>query len=588
MKTPLLLVLGCTIFLNAFSQMENLSDQEKVVYINKNFYRLYSADLPKSLGLAKWAAEKAATNNWFQEEAQAQMWWGVATYLTGDYQNVLPKYLRSLQLFEKLNDQAGIVAVNNEMGVFYHKQNDLINCFKSLDRAEKLAREINDLEKLGANLGHRGAILSRRNRLAEARPYYEEVFEIRKKTNDSVGLGYVLLDLAELAANDGKADKAINYIDQSTAIRKSIKDFSGLAVNAVTKGEAYMSFNMWDNAIRWLEEGIAQGRRVGYADLVRSGHKDLSYCYRQIKDFEKALYHFENSSVIKDSLLTAQKAKTINELQIQYETEKKEMQLADQETQLTQSRWLIGLLAAIVVLTLIIFWVLRKQSINRQKQRLAEQEKEFQKKITESVIELQEKERARFAKDLHDGFGQLISSVRLYVNNSSESWKQAANETLDQMHSEIRNIAFALLPRTLVEEGIVVSLNELSSRLSGASTIQLYVSSNTTDRLDQRTEVSLYRICQEWINNIIKYADANSIHINLLQTETDCTLTIEDNGNGFNPDVLTDGKGNGWKNIQSRLSLLNGRVLVESNPERKGTILTIEVPLKGLPLLKVA
>ena len=165
--------------------------------------------------------------------------------------------------------------------------------------------------------------------------------------------------------------------------------------------------------------------------------------------------------------------------------------------------------------------------------------------------------------------------------------KKPANETLDQMYTEIRNIAFALLPRTLVEEGIVASLNELSGRISATSKIELHVSSNTTERLDHRAEVSLYRVCQEWINNIMKYADANTIHIHLMQTETDCTVTIEDNGKGFNPDALIYGKGNGWKNIQSRMSVLNGRVMVESMPERNGTILTVDVPLT-FPLRKVA
>jgi signal transduction histidine kinase len=575
-------LLFASLFLTAaagLAQMDGMTDRQKVEYINKNFYQLYSADLNNALELTKWAAETAQANQWDLEEAYAQMGWGVVTYLGGDYANVLPKYLRSLALFETLNHKPGIIAVNNEMGVFYHKQNDLKNCFQSLDRAEQLAREIGDLEKLGTNLGHRGAILSRQNRLPEAKRYYLEVYEIRKKTNDSVGLGYVLLDLAELATHDHKYADALAHIDESTAIRTQIGDRYGLAVNSVTKGETYLKASNVSDAIVSLESGLQEARSVGYTDLIRFTCKLLAETYAKSGNFEHAYQYLNEFNHAKDSLFSVEKAKAITELQTAYETEKKEARLAEQERQLAQSRWLIAGLCLVVGLVIVIVWIGRQQILARQKQRLAEQEKEFQKKLTESVIELQERDRARLARDLHDGLGQMISAVQLCIQQPTEATRAQADDTLRQMHGEIRNIVFELLPRTLVDEGLLTSLNELATRINTTGKIQLHVNANQRHRPDPKLEVSLYRICQEWINNVLKHARATAIEIYLNQSDQEYIITIEDNGPGFDPGALTLGKGNGWKNIQSRVRLHNGDIFVDSTPGNTGSTLVISIPL---------
>lgn len=578
MRLLVFLFLSFSISLVGYAQPDSLSDRAKVEYINKNFYQLYSADFTNALTLTQWAAETAHTNGWKEQEAFAQLGWGVVTYLGGDYTHVLPKYLRALELFEALGHKAGIVAVNNEMAVFYHKQKDLTNCFQALDRAEKLAREIGDWEKLGTSLGHRGAFLLRRGQHLEAKPYFLEVFEIRKKTNDSVGLGYVLLDLAELAAHDHDFAKAIAFIDQSSVIRSKIADRYGLAVNTVTKGELYSRANNLPMAIQWLESGLQQAREVGYTDLVQHTCKGLAEAYQQTGNFEKAYHYLTEFNSARDSLFTVEKAKAISELQTRYETEKKEIQLAEQQRELIQSRWLMAGLSVVFILVIVIVWISRQQILARQKQRLAVQEKEFQQKLTEAVIDQQEKERARLARDLHDGLGQMISGVQLCLQQSTETSRAQASDTLQQMHREIRHIVFELLPRTLSDEGLVASLHELANRLNASGKIHVAITSQQNSRLDARLEVSLYRICQEWINNILKYARATSISVYLRESEGECTLTIEDNGQGFDPANLNRGGGNGWKNIQSRARLHQGEVFADSSPGHAGSTLVVSIP----------
>jgi signal transduction histidine kinase len=571
-----------------FAQTVDLSDREKVKYINENFYEIYSDNLAEALRLTQWAAETARKNRWQHDEAYALLGWGVVSYLAGDYRNALPRYLEALELFEKLNDNKGITRVCNELGVFYYKMKDTVNCFQILDRAEQLARQHNDLESLGTNLGHRGAFLSREKKFSLAEPYFLEVYEIRKKTNDSVGMGYVLLDLAEMAANRKNLKEALAHIDHSTEIRQRIHDKYGLAVNAVTRGETLQAFGHQQEAIQWLENGLRLAQEVGFTDLVHATYYQLAQLNHQAGNDRKAFEHLMNYGVVKDSLFNLEKIKAVNEIQTRYETEKKELLLAQQQLALQQNRYLIIALVILLLMLTALIFLWRNRVELKQRAARTQQQKELQEKLTEAVITFQEAERTRFAKDLHDGLGQMISSVRLYVNQSGEGWSTRATSLLDDMHREIRNIAFALLPHTLVNDGLGSALRELAGRISQSGRVQVEVDVNGTCRLPDKIEVSVYRICQEWVNNVMKYADSSTIRILLIQ-DVDCfTLIIEDDGKGFNPAILNSAEGNGWRNIQSRIALHSGTVRVESSPAKKGSILIAELPLLQSSHQKVA
>jgi two-component system, NarL family, sensor kinase len=314
----------------------------------------------------------------------------------------------------------------------------------------------------------------------------------------------------------------------------------------------------------------------------------LARNYEALNDFRNATIFYRKLAAIKDTVYQQANTQAIAEMQTRFETEKKELQLTEQQLKLDQNKWLIAFLLIAVFLVLIIVFFWRSRTLLKQKAMLTQKQREYQKQLTESVIELQEMERSRFAKDLHDGLGQLISSVRLYVNQSQESWSNQASQLLDQMHTEIRNIAFALLPQSLVTEGIGSCLQELALRINQTGKISVYIKSDKLLRLETKIEISLYRVCQEWITNIIKYAEAKTIHVNLIHHDTCISLTIEDNGKGFDPGILQAGQGIGWRNIQSRVQVHHGSVYVESTPGKEGATLIIEIPKSSYTQLKVA
>jgi two-component system, NarL family, sensor kinase len=578
-------------------QMSGFSDQDKVKFINKNFYKLYSTDFENAATLAKWAVDTSTKNKWPNEEANAQLNWGVIAYLSGKYNEVLPKYFRARDLFDSLNNKAGLAAINNEMAVFYHKQKDFEKANASLDVSEKLAREINDVIILGTSLGHRGSFLAIQGKFAEAKPYYKEVYKIRVQTKDSVGLGYALNDLAEMATNEGKLQQALDYIDQSTAIREKIEDAQGVAINYVNKGENYFKFEQYQNAAIWLEKCLDKSLAIGFTDLSRHTYDYLAKAYKAMGNYKKAFDWQERAIVFKDSLFNADRTRVIQEMEVKYETEKKEQQISllNSENELKQATiernyFLIAGLLSLVLLISLGFYLWRYRDQQKQQAVMQEQKVRLREAQVNAIIDSQEKERRRFASDLHDGMGQLISALQLNINaiqqkeaDKRDNLFENSEQILTDIHSEIRNIAFNLMPPVLIKEGLISGLNELIRRINKTGSVKVTLSQHDIPaRFNEVGEISLYRIIQELLSNTVKHAQASRVTLDFTGFDDEVVLILEDDGIGYNLEKFQNHEGNGWRNISSRLNLIKAMADFDVLEGRKNNTVTITIPLNSI------
>lgn len=580
------------------NQLANLSDQEKVTFINKNFYKLYSADFANATELAKWATETSAKNKWREAEANANLSWGVITYLAGRYEEVLPKYFRARDLYDSLQNKAGLANINNEMAVFYHKQKDLDKALACLDVSEKYAREVNDLIALGTSLGHRGSFLAMRGKFAEAKPYYEEVYKIRVQTKDSVGLGYALNDLAEMATNGNNLQQALDYIDQSTIIREKLGDAQGVAINYINKGENYFKFGQYQNAAVWMEKCLERSLAIGFTDLSRHTYDYLAKTYKAMGNYKKAYEWQERAIVFKDSLFNADRTRVIQEMQTKYETEKKEQQISllNSENDLKQATIernysLIAGLIALVLLISLGFYLWRYRDQQKQKAVLQEQKVRLREAQVNAVIDSQEKERRRFASDLHDGMGQLISALQLNINSirqqkdieKRDTLFENSEQILTDIHGEIRNIAFNLMPPVLIKEGLISGLNELIRRINKAGNVKVSLSQHDMPaRFNEMGEISLYRIIQELLSNIVKHSQATRVTLDFTGFDDEIVFTLEDDGIGYSLEKFQNNEGNGWRNISSRLNLIKATIDFDVIAGRKNNTVIVTIPLSSV------
>lgn len=222
------------------------------------------------------------------------------------------------------------------------------------------------------------------------------------------------------------------------------------------------------------------------------------------------------------------------------------------------------------------------QMADRIKKQSEEIEIEKTKRIS-SLLDGQEMERQRLARDLHDSLGQTILTANMKLeqarNADPEKIKQYIGETqefLKQIIQEIRSISNNLVPGILAMFGIDQGLETLcrdSARNSGIRMI--YTGENIPDSLPTNLQIYLFRISQEAINNIIKHSSATEASIRMRVDQTKVFLEISDNGAGFDPMVTA--MGNGLMNIKERVKVFQGLCEISSAPGQ-GTLINIEIP----------
>ncbi len=229
--------------------------------------------------------------------------------------------------------------------------------------------------------------------------------------------------------------------------------------------------------------------------------------------------------------------------------------------------------------------------IDRLTERSFEEKMNQQKIISSKIIENQEKEQNRIAKDVHDGIGQMLTGLK--YNLESIDTKDIAKATAKIEHLKeltadiikgVRTATFNLAPPELTDHGIAPALTKLTHEL-GRLTAKEIVLFNKTDfnqRLDSLSEINIYRIVQEAINNAIKYAESTHIIVSLSHSKTMLSIVIDDNGKGFNPNkvkkVKTGDGGMGMTFMQERIKYIDGRLFLTSEAG-KGTRVTLNIPL---------
>lgn len=220
------------------------------------------------------------------------------------------------------------------------------------------------------------------------------------------------------------------------------------------------------------------------------------------------------------------------------------------------------------------------------------EEKMLQQKIlSRKIIENQENEQNRIAKDIHDGIGQMLTGMKYLLESVELEDPVRAGEKLEKLKVQTANIikgvrtaTFNLTPPELSDYGLVPALTELTQELSKLTDkeIVLFNKTDFSQRLDSLVEINCYRITQEAINNAIKYADSSHIIVTMSHSESLLSIIVDDNGKGFDPDKVKpkpdkDG-GMGLTFMQERITYINGRLFINSSPN-EGTRVTINVPI---------
>lgn len=240
---------------------------------------------------------------------------------------------------------------------------------------------------------------------------------------------------------------------------------------------------------------------------------------------------------------------------------------------------------------LIVFVIFHQRKVIYYQVKMRNMQAEHQRMLLQASLESQEEERQRIAADLHDDAGPLLATVRLYLNENMVHQDQAtqlqsiynAKQIVDETIQLIRNISHSLIPPTLKNFGLESALTDLIQKINGTGTINASCRFNDYQRrLKLEPELSVFRIIQELINNILKHSRASFLHLTQSKNDQYFYIRIHHDGEGLTQDKFEELRdvhaGLGLKNIQGRIKILGGKIFFERDSTNTYFKVTIELP----------
>lgn len=520
---------------------------------------------------------------------------GIAYDELGNYSQALEVYFEALRLYEVVSDDPYDVAmVLGNIGIVYKKQKEYAKVLEYYQKALDIYLSVNSAFGITVTKGNIGNVLHTLGRHEEAIQYSQEARAGYEQAGYTRYIPYMDQNIG--IANDSLGRTAIARTLYIKAIEGHLKheNYYELANTHLTVSANYRKTNEFNQAYENAEQAWKYANDINSLEFRAKAAKELSQALAGLGRFDEAYRYARQYTILNDSIFEENKTKQIFELQTQYETEKSQQQISLQEAQLEEQnavieRNRIASIAGVIVLVLLVAIGLLSRARIQKKQEVALQTERVKAREAEinATISSQEKERARYARDLHDGFGQMISILNMNLASLKSGASpderhqvfEQSEQVINDMYKELKSICFDLMPQTLINQGLESAIQEYANRINAAG--QVFVETNffgLEKRPNELQEISIYRISQEWINNILKYSDATKIILQLTRDESEITLLIEDDGQGFEKQKLMEGTGNGWKNLNTRANLISGKLELETSPSRRGNTLIVNAP----------
>ncbi len=517
-----------------------------------------------------------------------------------EYETAIRYYYESINTAAKIAPEANLDYVYcNLAGVLTQIGRTPESVWAYLDKAERSALQRKDSALLARVYNNMGFASNTRKTWDSSRVYFNRSLSIARLKQLPVYEHLALTNIGITYLEEAKPRQALPYLVAANNITATLPAYStNLSLGAL--GQAYVLLGDYAKAEPILQRQYNDAVTQKQPGNVRTAHYYLAQLYGARKDYDKAYQHAKAYIDLNNTLSGEEIIKHVNEEEVKFRTAEKDKDLLLKKLQIERqqkdlerkNRWITIAVALVVIVLLLVFFTLKsyrsRQRLMRQKMDNLEQQREIER--LKADTEGEERERARIARELHDGIGGLVAAAQInmrtlgkevYIVNDSETYR-STRQILEEVGTELRKTAHNLMPSVLLhrnmEEAISVFCNYIRQTQRLHFDLQCYGDFNL---LPDSYKVTVYRIVQELIHNIVKHAQASSVLVQLMFQPPLLSITIEDNGKGFEPDLVHNDKGLGQKNIEERVQSIRGSFSIDSTPG-KGTSVYIELEIPAI------
>ncbi|MBL7885797.1 MAG: sensor histidine kinase [Flavobacterium sp.] len=526
---------------------------------------------------------------------------GTIAFDENQFEVALSRYLKALEIADrnKIAESKSRVLIN--LGNLYLRQKDtlksLIYYNQNISNAEK-NQLYNELIKGYMNC----AVLFSENDLQKSIQYYNKALSLSQHYKDLYSEFNLHINLSELYLSGKKPNELVKVYDHLLRAKKlqlQLNDDSLLFYLNFNFGGYFRKEKQFDKALEYYKMALRQSKKNVNSDQLLNLYKTLSETYLLKEDFKNALLFKNMQYNLSDSIFTEKKNRDFNEIQTKYEVDKKNLkiQLLTKEKIIEKDRkkwvFLVNLLIIIALFSALLFFrnriktqkiILAKENeIHKQEVIRLEQEKELKRIV--GLVEGQDQERNRLAKEMHDGIGGALAGIKLELSQCNAELKSKKIDSvitkMAEAFTDLRMISHNLSLNSLKNKDLNKLLMDLKNDYENRSELMVEIVVFPPDSINQIKETvkhQIYRVVQELLTNVSKHAKAKTVFLNLTMHEDFLNIIVEDNGCGFNSN---DSQGIGLSNITERLSTIEAVLNIES-AVGKGTTVTIDIPISQL------
>ena len=506
----------------------------------------------------------------------------------GEFEGALENYSMAIESFEKNGDQSELLAYTYILKAFVLNNNGLKEaCRETLEQIRPLAEKLPNKNYLAWILDAYGDhyFYSSFGQVdyPKALEYYLQVESILPQVTNMMIKADNAHGLAGCYIRLGDEEKTMYYRNLALDIAREHELHSVIFAVYGDMADVYEDKGNYTEAIRYRLLGLEYAKQTKWIEMEARAHSSVANTYKEAGDYKNAMLHFEILKKIEDSLSRFDVQARYNELEARYESGKKDLQIQHLKARILG----MGIYVLLAFLAGGILFLLYYQKTNkklvRQNTDLASKNLEIQMALTEG----QNIERKRMAIELHDNINAKIAAAKwvLETINTPDKPDEEQNvinrlvDTMSDIYEDVRYISHNLVPRDIETKSLSTIISQLVENLNHNQKITFSFDIRGTEpNMDISLKLHLYAMIMELINNVIRHAECKNASVQLAFEPHNFTLTIRDDGKGFDPAMMHSGTG--LKNLTSRISSVKGKLNIYPNAG-SGSVIQIEIPISA-------